>query len=40
MSDLEVIALVAGIVSAFTGTASFLTERKKRKAEKARAKAE
>ena len=32
--------MVAGIVSAFAGTGSFLAERKKRKAEKARAKAE
>jgi hypothetical protein len=40
MSGLEVLALVAGITSAFTGTASFLAERKKRRAEKARAKAE
>jgi hypothetical protein len=40
MSGLEVLALVAGITSAFTGTASFLAERKKRKAEKACAKAE
>jgi cation transport ATPase len=35
MSGLEVAALVAAIVSAFVGTASFLQERKKRKAEKA-----
>jgi Flp pilus assembly protein TadB len=40
MYGLEVFALVVGIVSAFSGTASFLADRKKRKAEKARAKAE
>lgn len=34
MSGLEVVALVAGIVSAFSGTASCLAERKRRKAEK------
>jgi hypothetical protein len=33
MSGLEVFTLVAGIVSAFSGTASFLADRKKRKAE-------
>jgi hypothetical protein len=31
MSGLEVVALVVGIVSAFSGTASFLSELKKRK---------
>lgn len=40
MSGLEVVALVVGIVSAFSGTASFLSELKKRKKEKARNKAE
>ena len=35
MSGVEVVALIAGIVSAFAGTASYLKERKKRKMEKA-----
>ncbi|KAH8719420.1 hypothetical protein GQ44DRAFT_829304 [Phaeosphaeriaceae sp. PMI808] len=35
MSGIEVVALVAAIVSAFTGTASYLKGRKKRKIEKA-----
>jgi hypothetical protein len=38
MSGIEVVMLVAGIVSAFAGTASYLNERKKRKAEKAQEK--
>lgn len=38
MSGLEVLMLATGIVSAFTSTASYLQERKKRKAEKMRAK--
>jgi hypothetical protein len=38
MSGLEVVALVAGIISAFSGTAAFLQDRKKRKAEQAEAK--
>ncbi|KAF2828877.1 hypothetical protein CC86DRAFT_404751 [Ophiobolus disseminans] len=38
MSGLEVVALVAAIISAFSGTASYLKERKKRKEEKAEAK--
>jgi hypothetical protein len=40
MSGLEVIGLVADIVSAFSGIASFLAERKKRKKEKTRTRSE
>jgi hypothetical protein len=40
MSYLEIIGLVAGIIGAFSSTGSFLADRKKRKVEKARAKAE
>lgn len=40
MSGLEVVALVAAIVSAFTGTVGLLKEREQKKAEKRRAKRE